>query len=226
MSYDSIANESVQAAFGSTNILGRGKVWIPLNGGIEVTAYHAPQFTSNIIAVHELTELFGVHFSSTFKPYKACFIFEQNTKNILYEAKCIDGLYTLKMDRKFSAAASRTALVNPAAKEWHDKTGHPSARRYLQLSRMFDTVPSFHISTMNDIRCIPCITGKARQAPVRAVQPRVEHPIQEVHLDISGPFSVTIAGEKYAVHFIDAFTAKSHVSLLQSKGQLAQVLLP
>ncbi len=55
--------------------------------------------------------------------------------------------------------------------------------------------------------------------------PSATHPIQEIHLDISGPFVPTWDNKTYAVHFIDSFTAKSDIQLLETKGALAEALL-
>ena len=90
--YERIETEMVQAAFNKTKIIGKGLVWIPLNGGMQMIAYHTPQFQSNILSVSELSDHFDVLFSSKFKPMKDCFIFKQGTQDVIFETPCQDGL--------------------------------------------------------------------------------------------------------------------------------------
>ncbi len=78
---------------------------------------------------------------------------------------------------------------------------------------------------MEDLDCIPCLTGKSRRAPIRAVVPNVTQPIEEIHLDVSGPFVPTWNEDRYAVHFVDAFTSKSDVDLLKTRAGFGDALL-
>ncbi len=55
--------------------------------------------------------------------------------------------------------------------------------------------------------------------------PAISQPIQEIHLDISGPFIPTWSDERFAVQFVDAFTAKWDIDLLKTKARLGDAPL-
>ena len=192
-----------------------------------MTAYHTPHFKSNILSVSELSNHFDVLFSSTFKSKKGCFIFKQGTHDIVFETPCQDGLYILNAAQKDTQP--RRALIakhNPSSeREWHNKTGHPSPDRYMKLSYIFLSVPSFSKTLMDRLVCIPCLTGKAKKAPIRSAELRTSAPLQEIHLDISGPFIPALAGETYAAHFLESHTAKSDVVLLKARSELGKALI-
>ncbi len=94
LTYEPIANETVSAAFGTTSILGQGLVWIPLHGGMQVTAYHPPHFHSHIRAVCCLSKHFDVLFSDKFEGSAGCFLLRPGTPTVLFKTPCSEGLYT------------------------------------------------------------------------------------------------------------------------------------
>ncbi len=124
-----MANETVAAAFGTTNILGQGLVWIPLLGGMQFLAYHAPQFHSHILTVCYLSKHFDVMFSQLFHGYAGCFLLKPGTEEVIFKAPCIDGLYAWN-----SECTSRKNTMSAGS-----KTGHPSAQRYMQLTRILNS---------------------------------------------------------------------------------------
>ena len=52
----------------------------------------------------------------------------------------------------------------------------------------------------------------------------MEFPIEEINIDISGPYIPTLTGERYAAHFLDSRTSKTEVYLLKTKAELAEAL--
>ena len=89
--------EKVEAASGDTCIVGRGHVWIPLNGGMFIEVYHVPEFSSNILSVGKLSKSFDVKFTEKNRPYNGCFIIDPNNDEIIYETNIRDGLYEMKI---------------------------------------------------------------------------------------------------------------------------------
>ena len=229
--YVLLHTETVRAAFSRTRIIGKGQVYVPLNGGMKLTAYHTPQFTNNILSVSELSNHFDVLFSSSFPNYKGCFIFNKSTRNVIFETPCENGLYVLRQETSshpkhaLALSADVYAKDGDVQKDWHEKTGHPSADRYLRLSYMFPLVPSFSRTSMNQLMCAPCLTGKAKKRPILPVEIRTTAPLQQVHLDISWPFVPKLSQETYAVHFMESHTAKSDVYLLKKRSDLSQAIL-
>ena len=221
--YVSLHTETVRAAFSRTRIIGKGQVYVPLNGGMELTAYHTPQFTNNILSVSGLSDHFDVLFSSSVRNYKGCFIFNKSTRNVIFETPCENGMNVLRHETsshpKHALALSADVHTKDGddQKDWHEKTGPPSADRYLRLSYMFPSVPSFSRTSMNQLMFAPCLTEKAKKRPILPAEIRTTAPLQQVHLDISGPFVPTLSQETYAVHFMESHTAKSDVYLLLKK---------
>ena len=78
---------------------------------------------------------------------------------------------------------------------------------------------------MDKLVCIPSLTGKAKKASIRSAELRTDVPLQEIHLDISGPFIPTLTGETYAAHFLESHMAKSDVVLLKARSEIGNALI-
>ena len=78
---------------------------------------------------------------------------------------------------------------------------------------------------MEKLFCIPCLTDKARKEPIRPADLHIMTPLQEIHLDISGPFIAALTGETYAAHFLESHTARSDVVLLKARHELGKALI-
>ncbi len=89
LTYEPIVNETVAAAFGTTNILGQGLVWIPVHGGMQVTAYHAPHFPSHILAICYISKYFDVLFSDNFEDSGGCFLHSPGTAKFLFKTPAL-----------------------------------------------------------------------------------------------------------------------------------------
>lgn len=155
---------------------------------------------------------------------------QTHSHELLYQTKCINRLYKLLVDNSNgnTSQISRIAVTNRSVtadpKRWHDENVHISSKRYEQLSKLISTVPSFHPNIMKSIECIPRITPKSRQAPVRTAATLVEFPVGQINIDISGTYIPKITGECYAVHILDFRKAKSDVQLLMTKAVFARAL--
>lgn len=116
------------------------------------------------------------------------------------------------------------ASVNDEVKslgEWHRKLGHLHSSRIQQLHRNDTSVPWFGDAVIKKFQCIPSLTAKPHRAPIRSSSHRTSRPLEVVHLDISGIVHPTlIEGMKYTVVFLDDFSAKSDVFLLNAKPEV------
>ncbi len=143
---------------------------------------------SRILAVCYLSKHFDVMFSERFLQYAGCFLLKPGTVEAVFKAPCIDGLYALELvrhSRKDTMSAGAAVAQSPRAEQWPSNAGHPSAQRYMKLSRILNSVPYFHPNVKEELEYIPYITRKILKAPVRVLMPALMQPIQEVHLDIS-----------------------------------------
>jgi len=222
--YETMDAEVVQAASSESRLVGKGKVWIPLHGGMIIEGYHAPEFSSHILSVPQLSTQFLIVFTNTIKPYNGCFIMLPRSHEVIWEAPLNDGLWT--MDLSQVASKAKFAFANIAAGprnnalHWHNKVGHPGPRRYQELSKMIPSVPHFGTSILQNIHCVPCLTAKAHQAPMTRSHLVVSKPLELIHLDISGPVKRSLNGNTYALSILDSMTAKSDVSFMSAKSQL------
>lgn len=128
VTYQRIAPEIVQAAHGEITPIGKGTVIIPISGGIMQAAFHAPGFSSNIIAGHLLLDNFEVIPSSSIRVEKVCFVFKQgyfNKQDIVWDTTCSDRLYRIPMTGgSNNSKALITSKEATSFQEWHSKTGH------------------------------------------------------------------------------------------------------
>ena len=93
-----MANESVKAASETTNLIGKGTIRLPINGGIIVEGYHAPYFSSNILSVGLLKKSFDILFSETRLPYPACFFLRPGSFDVLHEVRERNALFPTSLD--------------------------------------------------------------------------------------------------------------------------------
>lgn len=227
--FDEITEQKVRTADGTSRIIGKGTVKINLGIVITLEAFYAPDFSSNIIASHILSEHFEVIMSSTLRPYKSCILMKKgilNTEDIVWETKSKNGLYVIPSSALRVQSALIISKVQPKGLEeyqtWHNVVGHISSERYQLLSKVVDDLPSFPRSVTTELNCIPCITGKMHKAPVNAVQ-RSHQENTEVHFDLSGPFKQSFRSNMYALHLMESTTSFSEVYAVPSKGSVSSI---
>lgn len=63
------------------------------------------------------------------------------------------------------------------------------------------------------------MTGKQKNAPVRSVNTFSSKPLEEIYLDILGIFSPTMNFEMYYIHFLDSFTEKLDLKLINNRTE-------
>lgn len=168
ITYSTIVPESVESASATTQLIGKGNVLLPIGTGIIQEAYHASDFTSNVIAGHLLSESFELLFSNTVKNVAGCFIYKKGsleTKDIIMEIPVNEGLYPTNLSPSVSLATSQhssltTRKVDSHYKKWHEKLGHISSERFQQMSTIFDDIPLFARFITNKLICDPCVTSK------------------------------------------------------------------
>ena len=248
--YQSVKNKDVQAAAEMSTIVGKGKVFIPLGGGYLVEAYHTPYFQANILSVGLLTRRFNTLFTMDPPArnfISTCIITQRNTNKIVEMVEIgDDGLYRLDLPASgaqdlqcFPASIctsdkhvdiecimcprlflSSAKTEQDWAKEWHNRTGHPHADRYILLSNATEDVLFFSRQTLNSIFSIPCQLGKS-QGQISRTTRLTASPLELVHLDITGKLATpSLGGCHYAVGFVDDFTAKTDVHFIKQESDL------
>ena len=94
-SYEEMDKEDVISASGTSIIIGKGEVWIPLHGSMFMGAYHTPHFSANILSVGKLSKHVSTLFT-TDPPARngisTCFIMQKISNNIIYRTEIDEGL--------------------------------------------------------------------------------------------------------------------------------------
>ncbi len=110
-----------------------------------VEAYHAPAFSSIILAARLLSNQFDILFSNSVKGYPGCFLLKKGTFEIISEYPLQNGLYPIKISKprgQNQLFRVSTAKMNPID-SWHRKRGHIQGDRLHQLSMISHEIPQF-----------------------------------------------------------------------------------
>ena len=222
ISYSEMNEEPVRGATGFTKIVGKGTVRLPIDNGMIVEAYHAPAFSSNVLAVRLPSKDFEVLFSDSIRNCSGCFFLRKGTFDIVNKYPLENGLSPIKMDmqkKQVQNFHAQVASVN-SIDEWHRKLGHIHAERLLKLSQTVQGIPQLSRADLFSHKCIPCITAKARRSSLMPSSRKTPRLLELVRLDISGPVEPSLEKLQYTVEVLDDFTAKSDVYLLKARSEL------
>ena len=175
--------------------------------------------------------MYEVHFSSSIKNTKACYLFLHGSleiKDILWETPCVGGLNNAidpvkKWENMSTVSASKAARGLDNYSRWHAVVGHISSDNYQKLSASTKDVPNFPRSVTDAHHCVPCMTAKMKKAPVKRSEGEPT-PMSDVHFDVLGPFTATLGGNYYPLHLIEPQTANSDVHLIQNSSQVCQIV--
>jgi hypothetical protein len=110
--------------------------------------------------------------------------------------------------------------LEESAMLWHERLGHLNMASLKELDAMVDgmnlkEVPLHHI-------CEGCVKGKHQRTSFpKDGATRASQLLEIVHTDVCGPMKTTShGGAQYFLTFIDNFSRKTHVYLLQAKGEV------
>ena len=222
------ASGAVIPGIGTGNV----SIRIALNGElrtIQLTdVLYVPKIAGNLISVTQLQDR-GISVRTTTDPEDGC-------KSLLIElqdsvvgiADRIGKTYTLRtsLDKDLEAVALKvtenSTMEATETLTWHRRFGHLSPATLAGIKDV-TTGLSKEIPTRK-IDCSVCNLTKAvrvinRKAPERATQP-----LERIHTDIWGPFSIpTKGGAQYIITFTDDYSRKSWVYLVQNRSELHRV---
>ena len=142
----------------------------------------------------------------------------------------IDGLYSInilvgEVLKEFQKLTGHVGIDSmDLTHEYSRKLGCIHANRLLKVAENDNSVPQFDRVALNKYQCVPCLTSKARRAPVSASTRTTNRPLELIHLKISGQVENSLHKFKYTVVILDDFTAKSDISILKSRSELFDAL--
>ena len=110
-----------------------------------------------------------------------------------------------------------TKEINEESKMlWHRRLGHfynENLTKYLKL----------HNIKINE--CLDCKIAKLNRKPHNGNTPKAKHPLDVIHSDVMGPISKSYTGKRYILTFIDEFTRKSWIFLLENKSEIPRTVV-
>ena len=245
--YEVMYKTNVQSATETSIIAGKGQVFLPIYGGVYVEAYHTPHFAENVLSVSFLSRMFDLLFSSygSIHDHVTYYFKQKGTTRISDTIQEEDSLFGLNVspsgslpvagDGQYSPgndndchicmAATRTyvpLLHDNEALNWNYRTGHSSAERYMRLSRTFPSVPSFTRNILRNQLCIPCTLALSRLSPVLRTYAELTHPLEFIHVDITGPIITSIGGSIYSVSILAGYSGKYDAYFIKDKAELTR----
>ena len=99
---------------------------------------------------------------------------------------------------------------------WHRRLGHfyqDNLTKYLKL----------HNVKINE--CLNCKIAKLNRKPHNGDTPKAKHPLDVIHSDVIGPISKSYSGKRYVLTFIDEYTRKSWIFLLENKSEVPRTII-
>uniref|UniRef100_A0A8R1IXG6 Gag_pre-integrs domain-containing protein n=1 Tax=Caenorhabditis japonica TaxID=281687 RepID=A0A8R1IXG6_CAEJA len=137
-----------------------------------------PSLPVNLMSQSKLDEKFYI---STLNGFQ---VKSRLTHELLLEARLIEGLYVVNLERKLDTALSAKESLTT----WHERLGHISIAR---LKTMRDGKASgikFSEEEVKDFHCDTCKLGKMHRQPIlNKERPRCSIPGQLIHWDTCGP---------------------------------------
>ncbi|GAU48263.1 hypothetical protein TSUD_405090 [Trifolium subterraneum] len=117
-------------------------------------------------------------------------------------------------------ACMKTVTENQQSWLWHLRFGHLNFRYLNQLvsKAMVTCLPKIDVP---EKICDGCLVGKqARNVFTKELPMRSSSVLEVVHLDVCGPFDeISLVGNRYFITFVDEFTWKMWIYLIQTKDE-------
>jgi len=107
-------------------------------------------------------------------------------------------------------------IDNDNVKTWHNRLGHfflYVINKYIKLNKI------------KPLNCTECRISKINKDPFNGTPPRDTEILETIHSDIVGPKGPSITNKKYFITFIDEFSQKAWLYLLEEKSQATKIII-
>jgi histone deacetylase 1/2 len=177
---------------------------------------HVPQATKSLLSTSRLA-----HDNHAFVEYwpKSFFVKDQDTKEVLLQGRCVDGLYHLPSSSTSSPGRHVHGAAKSSSSLWHRRLGHPSSVVVHQVLR--DNSIPFSESNKESV-CDACQMAKSHQLPYPKSTSVSTSPLELVFSDVWDPASESFGRFKYYVSFIDDYSKFTWIYLLKKKSDVFQ----
>jgi len=112
LTYDKMKYEPVKAASGTSKLVGKGFVKLPIDQGLIVEAYYASNFSANIISVRLLLKVYKIEFSEDANGLAFCTIIRKSSMNEVARIVEEDLLFPVKLNKNQKTFAARIHKSN------------------------------------------------------------------------------------------------------------------
>jgi hypothetical protein len=222
--------KTANCGFLTTLAIGEVKFYLMINGKKIVwtlkNCLHAPDVPINLISVGALQEH---HISVIFTLQKTTIMFPSShpqLSGLSFNAEVIRQLSLLNLDfipaTAITPAIALTSfpIVHNFFELWHRHFGHLSQEATGDmLNKNYATGITYTMTTPTPLQCIPCLIGKAPQAPYAHNAKRASKVCDLIHIDTCGSFStLTPQKEAYFIAFLDDTSNYGAIALLITKN--------
>jgi histone deacetylase 1/2 len=142
------------------------------------------------------------------------FVKDQDTREVLLQGRCVDGLYPLPSSSSSSFDHQAHGVVKSSSSLWHRHLGHPASAVVHQV--LHDNNIIFSESN-NELVYDACQMAKSHQLSYPKSSSVSTSPLELVFSDVWGPASESFGRYKYYASFIDDYSKFTWIYLLKKK---------
>ncbi|KAJ0169236.1 hypothetical protein K1T71_015266 [Dendrolimus kikuchii] len=171
---------------------------------------YIPELSTNLLSVSQMIKnQCKVEFDN-----KGCNIYNKNSEKVA-TAKLINNMYRLNL---CTGQAYISEHKNSDFYLWHQRMGHLN---FSDLKKLESHVQGVKISLCNnDMICVSCLEGKQTRQPFNNEGSRAHSLLETIHSDLCGPMETkSLGGARYFLTFIDDYSRKVFVYILNSKSE-------
>jgi histone deacetylase 1/2 len=144
---------------------------------------HVPQATKSLLSTSRLARdnhAFVEYWPNSF------FVKDQDTREVLLQGRCVDGLYPLPSSSSSSLGHQAHGVIKSSSSLWHRRLGHLASAVVHQVLR--DNNIPFSASNKESV-CDACQMAKSHQLPYPKSSSVSTSPLELVFSDVWGPAS-------------------------------------
>ncbi|CAI7925672.1 unnamed protein product [Closterium sp. NIES-54] len=207
-----------------------------------LSGLHLPSFSTNLVSTAALQDAMVTTTTHGGQRVSICTCTRTGRHLATFTRRPRSSLYTLTTAPPQVAVSAQVSASGQVATScscrllshqtllWHHRLDHPSLPRLrgmhsrLLVSGLPRSLPPLPPSPAPP--CLPCVEGRQCAAPHSSFPPTTA-PLQTLHIDVWSPARVSgQSHERYFLLVVDDWTRYTTVFLLQSKGQVVDVLIP
>lgn len=142
----------------------------------------------------------------------------------------VDDPYCPQPNSVAALAADRAANTRAGAELWHRRLGHIAYSSMAKLPGICDGITldaaELKAKQAGGAVCEDCMHGRqARDARAPATKPKAATLLERIHVDLCGPMTETLGGNKYFLIVVDEASRYSKLVLLKAKSDAPAALI-